>query len=291
MSVRLRHVLRQGPVLAAMVRGSLSAVRGRRGPGATEVEAPGPWLRATVPPRDPELVADYLRHLGVDPSAYPGTVPPHLFPQWVFPLQARVLEGLPYPLHKVLNGGCRLEARGALRLGEPLLVATRLDGIDDDGRRAVLRLVARIGTHAEPDAVEAALFAVVPLRRRPNQDKGRRKEAARVSGAATELERWELRRRAGLDFAMLTGDFNPIHWLRPYARMVGFRDVILHGFATFGRVWEGLRRQGGGLRVLDARFTRPLELPADVGLFVDGSRVWVGPAPGGLAYLEGTYDS
>lgn len=286
MSVRLRHVLHQGPVLAALARGAVSSLRRRRD---VAPEIPGPWLRATLPPRDRGLVAGYLRHLGVEPAAYPDAVPPHLFPQWVFPLQARALEGIPYPLHKVLNGGCRLEVRGALPLGERLVVATRLDGIDDDGRRAVLRLVARTGTPAQPELIEATLFAVVPLRRRPSG--GKAKEAARVSASATEVERWQLDRRAGFEFATLTGDFNPVHWVRPYARAFGFRDVILHGFATFARTWEGLRRGRGGVRVLDARFTRPLVLPADVGLFAEAARVWVGPAPGGLAYLEGTFES
>ncbi len=285
MNVRLRHVLHQGPVLAALARGALSALRRRRG---SPPEVPGPWLRTLLPPRVRALVADYLRHLGVDPSVYAGTVPPHFFPQWVFPLQAKALEGVTYPMHRVLNGGCRLEVRGPLPLEEPLEVSTRLDGIDDDGRRAVLRLVARSGTREQPSLIEATLFAVVPLRRRPSD--GKSKEAARVPVAATELERWQLERRAGLDFATLTGDFNPVHWVRPYARAFGFRDVLLHGFATFARTWEGLRHRHGEVRLLDARFTRPLELPADVGLFIEGSSAWVGPAPGGLAYLEGTYE-
>ena len=37
------------------------------------------------------------------------------------------------------------------------------------------------------------------------------------------------------------------------------------------------------------RFTRPLVLPARVGVYVRGDKVWVGDAPGGPAYLEGTF--
>ena len=39
------------------------------------------------------------------------------------------------------------------------------------------------------------------------------------------------------------------------------------------------------------RFTRPLVLPARVGVYVRGDKVWVGDAPGGGAYLEGTFRS
>ena len=73
---------------------------------------PGPVLTATVPPRPRDLVRDYVRHVGGDPSSYKNTVPPHLFPQWMFPLQTRALEGIHYPMAKVLNAGCKLTVRG-----------------------------------------------------------------------------------------------------------------------------------------------------------------------------------
>jgi len=43
------------------------------------------------------------------------------------------------------------------------------------------------------------------------------------------------------------------------------------------------------LQEIDVRFTRPLVLPARVGVYVRGDKVWVGDAPGGPAYLEGTF--
>jgi len=84
-----------------------------------------------------------------------------------------------------------------------------------------------------------------------------------------------------------------VHWIRPYARAFGFRSTILHGFSTFARAYEGLRTARRlAPRVLDARFTRPLALPAEVGLYVEPETrtVHVGDAPGAPAYLRGTYD-
>ena len=118
---------------------------------------------------------------------------------------------------------------------------------------------------------------------------------------ATELARWRLRLDAGLDFAKLTGDFNPVHWVTPYARAFGFRNRILHGFSTMARAIEGLNRNlfaGSikGLRTFDCKFTRPLVLPAKVGLYIhdgeDGTQqVFVGDAPGGPAYLVGSFET
>ncbi len=301
--VALRHVLQQGPVVAALAKGAAGALRK---PSHDAQPTPGPWHRTTVPPRPRALIDDYVRHVGGDLASYRGLVPPHLFPQWVFPLQALALEGVSYPLQKVLNGGCRLEVRAPLPDDRPLEVATRLDAIDDDGRRAVLRFLATTGPADEPEALVVHLNAVVPLASAKSSSAGPKsaadpadpakkseKERARVPTNAQELARWKLGPRAGLEFAILTGDFNPVHWIRPYARAFGFRSTILHGFSTFARAYEGLRTARRlAPRVLDARFTRPLALPAEVGLYVEPETrtVHVGDAPGAPAYLRGTYD-
>ncbi len=60
------------------------------------------------------------------------------------------------------------------------------------------------------------------------------------------------------------------------------------------RAMEGLNNvvvaPGTRIAVMDVKFTRPLLLPAKVGLYVDDNDgVFVGDAPGGPAYLVGTY--
>jgi acyl dehydratase len=299
--IAIRHIVHQGPVLASLAGTAVAALRqrfgGRRvGDGAGgAVELPGPELRAELPARPAALVDDYVRFVGGEPAAYRGAVPPHLFPQWAFPLAARTLHDVPYPLIRVMNGGCRLEVNATLPAGEPLQVAARLESIDDDGRRAVLHQRVVTGTASAPDAVVAHLYAVVPLARRAEGDRGGEPKPP-VPADAQEIDRWQLGRDAGLAYAVLTGDFNPVHWVRPYARAFGFAGAILHGFATMARAMEGLARgrfggDVGAVRVLDVRFTRPLVLPADVGLFVEAERVFVGDAAGAPAYLVGSFET
>ncbi len=291
MAVSSLHILSQGPVLQALGRTSLAALwqqLGRARDGALDV--PGPVLRATLPPRPAGLIRDYVRNVGGDPHAYRRTVPAHLFPQWSFPLASRTIEGAPYPMLRVVNGGCRIEQRAPLPADEPLELSAQLVEVDDDGFRAVLRQELITGTASVPAAIKATLTALVPLKKRPG---GKKKEKARVPDEAREIAFWKLPADAGLDFAKLTGDFNPIHWLPPYARAFGFRKPILHGFGTLARACEGLRRnllaQRYALASIDVRFTRPLELPARVGLYVAGDTVHVGDAPGGPAYMTGTF--
>lgn len=298
-----KHILRQLPVLKALgqtaAQALLQNVRGlpARSPG--DVIAPGATLVSHVPARDPELVRDYVRHVGGDPGAYKKRIPPHLFPQWTFPLAAETLVGLPYPLAKVVNGGCRVEVRADIPSGEPLIVQAQLAGVDENERRVVLHQRIVTGSADVPEAVVVDQYPIVPLPRTGEGDGGANgkkaaaKERPRVPEGARELAYWRISASAGLDFAKLTGDFNPVHWVPVYARAAGFRHTILHGFATLARAWEGIQtgllKGSAEIRVMDVKFTKPLVLPAKVGLYVQGDGVWVGDAPGGPAYLAGTF--
>jgi len=82
------------------------------------------------------------------------------------------------------------------------------------------------------------------------------------------------------------------HWIRPYAKAFGVRSTTLHGFATMAKGFDaivGVEIDGEWQRlsVCDVRFTRPLVLPASVGLFVEGRPVFVGNDAGEPAYLVG----
>jgi acyl dehydratase len=309
--------------MAAVGRTAIAALKQRLGggvgtPGAFAV--PGPALTAEVPPPSPALVRDYLRSVGGDPAAYRSRIPAHLFPQWTFPLVARTLDGLPYPLLRVVNGGCRLTMNAPLPAGEALAVRAQLVGVEDKGRHVVLHQRVATGPAARPDALVADIYAIVPTGAAAdgahhkngangangvsngsngvhagNGANGAKKDVALVPPGARELGFWRLPADAGLSFALLTGDINPVHWLRPYAQAFGFRSSILHGFATLARAVEGLQRAlfAGAvdrLTEIDVRFARPLPLPARVGLYVaGGGAVFVGDAPGGFAYLTGKF--
>ena len=320
MAVSNKHILQQGPVIRSLASTALAAIRQQlgRAPRAGEPTLPGPEVHVTLPPRPAALVKDYIRHVGGDPSAYRGIVPAHMFPQWGFGLASQALAGIPYPLARVLNGGCRLQINAPLPAGEPLDVRAWLQGIDDNGRRAVLHQRVVTSTASAPNAVEADLYAIVPLGGDKKNGKSNGKaggngavtaappkappkaddkmDRPRVPDDAEEIGRWRLRADAGLDFAKLTGDFNPVHWIPAYAKAFGFRNTILHGFSTMARAIEGLQRgplagSVRALRVFDCKFTRPVVLPSKVGLYVRGSEIFVGDALGGPAYLVGSFET
>lgn len=290
MSVSNRYLLDQGPMLATLARVALSSLQKPATGGAPTT--PGPWIEESLPPRPDALVNAYVRHVSGDVGAYKKTLPVHLFPQWAMPVAARTLAGLPYPMVKVLNAGCTVTVNAPLPRGEALLVRARLESVDDDGRRAILTQRVITGTKSAPDALVTDIRAYVPL---ASAKGGAKREPRGVPLDARELGSLRAGADAGLDFARLTGDLNPIHWLAPYARAFGHKKPILHGFATLARAVEVLQRNRFAgdvtrLRALDARFTRPLPLPARVGVYLSPpDRLAVADAPGASPYLDASF--
>jgi acyl dehydratase len=140
------------------------------------------------------------------------------------------------------------------------------------------------------------MYAIVPLKRDKSKDEPKvKKEKPRVPEDAREIGDWKANRATAMDFAILTGDFNPVHWIPPYARAAGFKNTILHGFATLGltietmnhNVWAGDPSRPA---VIDVKFTKPLVLPNQVRVFTEGDGFAVGDAAGGPAYLTGTFE-
>ena len=291
MSPSPRHLLEQRRVITSLLRATLR-------PASTRATAlpplPAPSLRQTLPPPSDDLVRAFAHLVGGDPSRYRARLPPHLFPQWSLPAVLASLEGLPYPALRIVNAGCTLEQRMALPRGEELEVEAQLVSVDEGERRTLVSVSVMTGTHNAPRAVTAHFRMLVPLPRSRRSETSAR-EHPRLPMSARQLASWRLARHAGLDFAKVTGDLNPIHWLPPYARAMGFESVILHGFGSMAWGLEGLLgsvlvRDLDRLQVLDMSFLRPVTLPTRLGLYTWGEgELGLGVAPGGPALVVGSF--
>lgn len=294
MGTATKHLFSQGAVLRSLAQTVARSAMG--GGGGGDFSAPGPVIRETVPPRDPALVRDYIRGMGGSPSWYRGSMPPHLYPQWGFPVMSRALSGLPYPVTRIINAGCGLEIKAPLPADEPLELEAQLIHLDDNGKRALVKNRLITGTASAPGAMEATVTAFFPLKGgSKGKKKKKKKEKPHIPTDARRIDRWRLSGRAGLDFALLTGDFNPVHWVAPLARMSGFKGPILHGYASMARLVETLNRQlfaGDVSRLthIEVRFSAPIVLPGKVGVFLAGDhQCYVGSSPGAPACLTATY--
>ena len=292
MSIPLRHARHQGRNLATLGRIAAGAL-GRR-PKETP-SLPGPLFEETVPPLPEALRVDFARWCGAATGAWDAEVPPWMFPQWGLPLLAKTLSDIPWPVAKVVNQGCRITRTGPLPVGEPLQVTAQLVEIEQTERRARMHQRLTTGPASAPEALVADIYAVVPLAR---PGSGTRRDPATVPSDYEQMGTVLAGARAGWEFALLTGDFNPLHWLGPYAKAAGFGGVILHGFGTLARsaqlvldAW--LDGEPERLDSIDVRFVRPLRLPASTDVFLgpeEGSTrpIAVGDGPGETAQVLGT---
>jgi hypothetical protein len=284
MSVSPFYIRHQLPVIGAFAR--IAASRPQKGS-----QSQAKQVSATLPPRPAELVADYLRHVGANPAAYGKTLPPHLFPQWGFALMTKTLLGMPYDMKKVLNGGASYTVNRPIPINEALEVTARLNSVEETDSKVLFEQSLVTGTKSAPDALTCTVWAIIPKK---GGKKGK-SERPVVPEDAREVGCLRLGANIGLDFAMLTGDFNPIHWIAWYARMAGFKNTINHGFSTMARTIEAINRTLWGgqpfqMKSFSCRFLSPLVLPATAFVFVDShNRVYTAPARNATPYLMGEF--
>jgi acyl dehydratase len=291
-----RYLFQQGPVLGGLAK---IIYRSLTGPRDKPFEVPGPELEAVVPPRQRSMIMAYVRHVGGEPGQYKTVLPFHLYPQWGFPLLARAVEHVPYDLIKMLNAASEVTIHEPLPNDLPLMLKARLQEAEINERRAKLTLHLTTGTKKTPRAMEVHQTGIIPLVKpqKGNSAPPRKRFKPRVPEDVREVGRFRVGPRSGLDFAMLTGDINPLHWLPPYAKAMGHPRPILHGFSLLARTVEILNRKlySGDIhkiKQLAVRFRRPLRLPADVGVFVQAEGgLYAGTAPSGPAYLTGSFNT
>lgn len=224
--------------------------------GAVRPTSPTTTVERIISAPAPALVARYLDWCGAQ-GRYTNELPPHMVSQWGLPLVGKLLLQLPYQLASVINQGVTLRANGPLPRGVKLHLKAWLESVEEVAGRAKVTVAILTGTAQQPDLVEARLRMsfILPGKRPPRAESARPPEPRWQAVGS-----WQADARDGLRFALLTGDFNPIHWCSPLARRSVFKGTVLHGFGSLVRSYETL--QPGVFNEIDVRFVKPVPLPS-----------------------------
>jgi hypothetical protein len=217
-----------------------------------------PVARVIAAPPD-ALVAEYIRWAGA--AGYGDELPPHMVSQWSLPLVGELLLHMPYKLTSVINQGVSLRVHGPLPRHVPLNVSAAVEQIEETPGRIKVVVAVITGTAQQPLLVEARLHMSFLL---PGPRTAKTAPARAAEPTWQPIGQWNADARDGLRFALLTGDFNPIHWCGPLARRSVFRSLVLHGFGSFVRSYETLRQHGVDFKEIDVRFVKPVPLPSSV---------------------------
>ena len=105
----------------------------------------------------------------------------------------------------------------------------------------------------------------------------------------TELapKTFKINRQLLIDYAIASGDQNPIHQDEAFAKSVGLPDVIAHGMLTMALAGKYLSDISGSQNVIEfsAKFIKPVVVPAgvDVSLIISGKVIDIND---GIAKIE-----
>ncbi len=206
-----------------------------------------------------------------------GLLTPHgWFGAWAPQELSRALLAaqLPLNLTQVVHAGASIRIRRLPEVGEPMRFVATVETVVRTGKRVRIEQDLVTTTARGETLTEHAVSLLLPGGRRPWTDKSRRQES--VPATAQLLATHELQSGEGWRFAKLSGDFNPVHWLTPYARHLGLEGTVAHGFDLCARLGHAAvaslaDHQPHRVRFFEVRFRQPVVLPARVSIFAGSS--------------------
>ncbi|ENX41221.1 MaoC/PaaZ C-terminal domain-containing protein [Acinetobacter sp. NIPH 2100] len=212
-------------------------------------------INEVINPPSLELIDQYVRWSGAEASKYQTSIPPHMVSQWGLSFATRLLLQTHYPLSQVINQGVSIKVHGKIPRDQELLIQAKIANVDERNGLARVSVQITTGTIAQPELVETVLHMAFIL---PHFEKTKRTETIEHK-TWQSLGEWSATADDGFKFALLTGDFNPIHWVGPLAKLSSFGQKVLHGFGMFARSFELLPET---IQQIDVRFLKPVKLPS-----------------------------
>ena len=202
-----------------------------------------------------ELVNHYIAWSGASSERYQDNLPPHMVSQWGLAAATELLLLTKYNLASVINQGLTLTIKGDLPRHQDLLIQAKVYLVKENKGLARVSVKIITGTVTEPDLVETILHMAFIL---PDFKKGN-KTSQQNELQWKDIGHWHATTHDGLKFALLTGDFNPIHWIGIVGKLSNFKNKVLHGFGMLVRSYEFLP---DSIHTLDVRFLKPVLLPS-----------------------------
>ena len=217
-----------------------------------------PAIEQTIPAPEDALVDAYVAWCGAPANRYTHTLPPHMLSQWGLVLGTELALKTPYDLSKVINQGIDMTIHRDLPRQQPLRLYAKIDSIKEVDGAARLVIHLTTGTQLQPNLVEARIHMTFLL---PGFKKNRKAKPFTETPAWQAQGTWQASQHDGLKFALLTGDFNPIHWILLAGKLSAFKGKVLHGFGMFVRSYELLPHP---VKSIEVRFIKPVVLPSPV---------------------------
>jgi hypothetical protein len=243
--------LSSGPgTTASYARAALGLIPGsRRGSSLPDVE-----IRHRGVVVDLAHLAAYDRVCGFRLSDTLPATYPHVL---AFPLAMRLMTAADFPLPAIglVHVTNRITVARPIGAGERLDLAVRAEGLREHARGTQFDMIAT----ASVDGAEVWRGVSTYLRiTKPSSGPG--SAAPDISGGIGAV--WRVPARVGVDYAVVSGDRNPIHTSLVGARLFGFPRPIAHGMWTMAHALAALEGRLPDAYTVDVTFKQALLLPA-----------------------------
>lgn len=193
------------------------------------------------------------------------STPFHLVSLWSFPLVFDLLAQTGLPVVKVVNQGISVEINGLLPIDEQYILEARIKNIVNTENKKKLVVSVSTSSISLKDIVVLNLEMSFPQRIAINNsmiDKTSQESSqSEVNHPPSLVSKFSFSKRDGLNYSLLTGDFNPIHWLMFYAQKSPFKTTIMQGFGIFSRISSILEKHYN-LKNISIKFLKPVHLPS-----------------------------
>jgi hypothetical protein len=242
-----QHRVTMSALLVGLVRSSLPFTsKYQHGYGVTQ--------RGYTP--NARLNGTFQQWAGFDPPSS-DLAPPLLVSQTMLSAVATLMSYSPYPLLNVLNQGLKLQIVAPIQPRQAFSMTGQLLDASDDGHRAKIHAHVVLNDGMGRNILILDAFAAVVLKSRAQN--------STMPPAAIDwrhLDSWQVAEHAGVEFFLLSGDFNPIHTLPRFAKRTHFAGCIMHGYGAFSKIYAAIENQFGMIREIETRFIKPIPLPS-----------------------------
>jgi len=207
---------------------------------------------------DPEHLAAYIKVCGLELSGQLPATYPHAL---AFPMHMALMtdQRFPFPAIGLVHIENRITQHRPLGASERLSLRVSGRGLEPHpkGRKFSVITEARVG--GELVWEEASTYL-----RRGSGSGGDGKPAVPRSENLSVASEWQLPGDLGRRYAAVSGDHNPIHLHGLTARLFGYPRPIAHGMCVKARCLGAVAARLPDAFTAEARFRRPVLLPARV---------------------------
>jgi hypothetical protein len=140
--------------------------------------------------------------------------------------------------------------------------------LDDNEWRARITMLTTVADAGGAEIFRNTMELHVPKKARKD---GKAREPVLMPAGASAVRELQLGLDLGRRYALVSGDFNPVHWSRTAAKTLGFKTVFIQGYclkALIAHTLVGQELGGnyGKLAGLRVEFRKPVYLPASTTL-------------------------